>query len=91
MTTAIASSLFPLFGRSQTGRSLHRVAACCAVMNARLRLPMTTAGVDCLPQSAPAILAPSVQSGRWQAAPGQRAAWPGARPYPSATDFRGAA
>jgi len=78
-------NLFPPSGRSQTGREARGGLAVLRPCKPRLRFPSAWVGADCLPESAPTFLAD--QLGRWQAAPRQRAAWPGARRYPSATHF----
>lgn len=76
---------FPFSGRLQTGREARGGMAVLRPCMPCLRFPSDRVAADCLPESAAIFLVD--QLGRWQAAPCQRAAWPGARRYPSATRF----
>lgn len=70
------ATFFLLSGRSQTGRgqaSHSRGLAFC------LRILLNLAGAGRRGESAPSFLG-NVSTGRLQTVPGQRAAWPGARP-----------
>lgn len=79
------SNLFTPSGRLQTGREARGGLAVLRPCMPCLRFPSDLVAADCLPESAAIFLVD--QLGRWQAAPCQRAAWPGARRYPSATRF----
>jgi hypothetical protein len=71
---------FLLFGRSQTSRSLPDLLRCFTGQADRLLSSLETSGADRLRESAPVFLGDPSRTGRWQTVPGQRAAWPGARP-----------